>query len=776
MNIFRNLMGRVASPRRPGLLSAPSLPLLSLSLRERAGVRALKLNGAFTLPFFLFALLANVSASTVNFSFQDGAGNPIANTKVIIWPTAGPYLKQPWITGASTFGFTTDANGNGTEPNMQPGLFGVRLVQEPNTPFIISVPNDSLTYNVSSLALLGPQTGFNLAVTNVSTNFSSLVLSTNIVMISGIPTLTFTLFTSTNAGGSGTIGNVTVTNITGPVAGLSVVVSGTNVMLTQTNGAGNGTVYYQGLTGDGTLLGVNGSPNTSSGTFALFDLPQNVNTVYSGPKSGGPGPASFQPDPEFFGGNIFGLNAANITAGLLGYSLFPSGIVSNGYTLPFTVNNSLNVAGTSTASEFIGSGLGLLPNTIPPSSIGNQTPFSVGAWNAGGVFAPTTTLSIYLNPGGGANLMNWTNSTHWGYFLWTNAVNGAQIIIDATYGNMTNLLGTNTWAQFVGGGAGLVNLNSMNLVSPGAVRNFFLGPAGNITLTGTDNEAAGFHALFQDTTGSFNVATGEASLYANGTGSSNVATGYYALNGNSIGNANTAVGFQALYNLGSGSNNIGLGWDAGTSLASGEINNIDIGNNGVAGDIGQIRIGTAGLQTNFTWAGTGNGNGAGITSLNASQLASGTVPAGALGNAALLAGANFTGPITLPGTTNDSTTTNLLVGAPGYTNWQTIVNQGYMGFISNNVCISNLQSLVAGQMNWVDIFLRNTNASAVVYLSWAGNAPAILNGGTNGPVFGGGLTNAWPLYPSTGYYHAHGTIFGTNWATNAVWELSNPGS
>src|SRR5256884_9806082 len=52
---------------------------------------------------------------------------------------------------------------------------------------------------------------------------------------------------------------------------------------------------------------------------------------------------------------------------------------------------------------------------------------------------------------------------------------------------------------------------------------------------------------------------------------------------------NTAEGFQALKNN-SGSSNIAMGSSAGVNLTTGS-NNIDIGNQGVAGDSNTIRIG-----------------------------------------------------------------------------------------------------------------------------------------------------------------------------------------
>jgi len=112
---------------------------------------------------------------------------------------------------------------------------------------------------------------------------------------------------------------------------------------------------------------------------------------------------------------------------------------------------------------------------------------------------------------------------------------------------------------------------------------------------------------------------------------------------------------------------------------------------------------------------------------------------------------------------NDVTSVNLLSG----TNWPVVFNRDYWTFVSNNICISNCQNLNAAADNWVNIFLRVTNIAQTVYVSWApwpSGAIPILNGFTNG----------WPLIFSQGYYHLCGHIFGTNWATNAEWELTNP--
>jgi hypothetical protein len=73
---------------------------------------------------------------------------------------------------------------------------------------------------------------------------------------------------------------------------------------------------------------------------------------------------------------------------------------------------------------------------------------------------------------------------------------------------------------------------------------------------------------------------------------------------NSQSSPNCAFGYQALF-AATGSYNVGIGNYAGFNLTSGS-NNIDIGNEGVAGENGIIRIGTAGTQITTVIAGIEN--------------------------------------------------------------------------------------------------------------------------------------------------------------------------
>jgi hypothetical protein len=114
--------------------------------------------------------------------------------------------------------------------------------------------------------------------------------------------------------------------------------------------------------------------------------------------------------------------------------------------------------------------------------------------------------------------------------------------------------------------------------------------------------------------------------------------------------------------------------------------------------------------------------------------------------------------------------------ANDYTNWwlNVATNHVYRCSLQTNnaaYCLTNLQGLVAGQDNWVDLYLQNTNSAANITLWWAtgvttpvtGYIP-ILNGFTNGLL----ITN------SQGWFHLHGDIYGTNYMSNATWEASWP--
>jgi hypothetical protein len=181
------------------------------------------------------------------------------------------------------------------------------------------------------------------------------------------------------------------------------------------------------------------------------------------------------------------------------------------------------------------------------------------------------------------------------------------------------------------GSAGVLTLGGAPFLHNFGSANTFVGSsAGNTSMTGTENSAFGFHALVFNTTGGFNAAFGASALQFN-TGSSNSAFGAVALHANTTGGGNSAFGESALLSnttainnsafggsalvsnttggsnsafgrgalqsLASGSGNIAIGTFAGSKLTGAESNNLYIGNVGVAGESGTIRIGNPAVHT-----------------------------------------------------------------------------------------------------------------------------------------------------------------------------------
>ena len=185
-----------------------------------------------------------------------------------------------------------------------------------------------------------------------------------------------------------------------------------------------------------------------------------------------------------------------------------------------------------------------------------------------GVGAGTLVLNIgeqNTATGAAALLLNTTGSF--------NTANGALALLNNTEGIQNTATGESALYSNTTGGANTAIGNS----------------ALERNTTGGANTANGVSALFSNTTGNENTATGISALSSNTTGYRNTANGRSALAFNTTGFLNTANGYQALLNN-TGSGNTALGYLAGSNLTTGD-DNICIGNVGVAGDGGTIRIG-----------------------------------------------------------------------------------------------------------------------------------------------------------------------------------------
>jgi Chaperone of endosialidase len=144
-------------------------------------------------------------------------------------------------------------------------------------------------------------------------------------------------------------------------------------------------------------------------------------------------------------------------------------------------------------------------------------------------------------------------------------------------------------------GSTAVGFEALSSNVSGSVNTALGSSALTLNTTGADNTAAGAVALASNTTGDGNTAIGGSTMYGNRTGFDNTATGSFALYINTTGSYNTATGFNALEHNLTGSNNIAMGMEAGAAITGDA--NIDIGNGGVAGESGRIRIGTERIHT-----------------------------------------------------------------------------------------------------------------------------------------------------------------------------------
>ncbi|MGO9270630.1 MAG: tail fiber domain-containing protein [Terriglobia bacterium] len=310
------------------------------------------------------------------------------------------------------------------------------------------------------------------------------------------------------------------------------------------------------------------------------------------------------------------------------------------------------------AQTFAGNGAGLtnvnaatLDGTSPGNFIQNGTSPQAGAnFNIagsgalGGILSlpATTTVSVGVIDLGGSPFIHacCPESTE-NTFVGTNA---------GTY------LGGFTANASTHGGVGAntaVGDNALSHVTSGYWNTAIGDDALVSTSTGIANTAIGYAALSQNFAGIGNTAVGLSALLINETGQGNTAIGEGALSGSTAGD-NVAVGAAAGQNLKTGSSNIIVGTSAGTRFFSNESNNIDIGNYGVSGESGVVRIGTSGTQARAFIAGI-----TGVTPKGASplpvvidsngQLGTGTSAVGTVTSVA--SGAGLTGgPITTSGT------------------------------------------------------------------------------------------------------------------------------
>lgn len=213
-------------------------------------------------------------------------------------------------------------------------------------------------------------------------------------------------------------------------------------------------------------------------------------------------------------------------------------------------------------------------------------------WRRGFALGALVLASFALSP-----LAHAVTPAPGGGYPGANTALGAQALQSLTTGAYNTAIGSGALFHTTTGGSNTAEGFHALFFNTTGFANIALGGYtlfGNTT--GKYNTATGLNTLFANTTGSGNEGNGFQALFHNTTGNNNTGNGPNALSSNTTGSFNVANGFKALFNNTSGNFNIALGPQAGFNLNTGN-NNIDIGNLGVAGESGIMRIGTNGTHT-----------------------------------------------------------------------------------------------------------------------------------------------------------------------------------
>ncbi len=130
----------------------------------------------------------------------------------------------------------------------------------------------------------------------------------------------------------------------------------------------------------------------------------------------------------------------------------------------------------------------------------------------------------------------------------------------------------------VGGSYFLGSHQALFVVPNGSGNNWFDCEAGNTTVTGHSNVAAGQQCMANVTSGNSNLGIGTSAMFALLSGNNNVAIGTAALNNLTTGIGNFAIGTSALFRLTTNSTNVAIGTNSLSGLLTGD-SNVGIGNN-----------------------------------------------------------------------------------------------------------------------------------------------------------------------------------------------------
>jgi hypothetical protein len=349
--------------------------------------------------------------------------------------------------------------------------------------------------------------------------------------------------------------NSTANTFFGFSAGISTTggqntANGYDALFTNTTGFGNSAIGYQALYNN-----TQGSYNVATGYQSLWSNNTGLGNIAYGPQS-----LYFNTSGYYnsaLGNSALYSNQTgwgNVAAGISSLVANTTGNLNNAFgteALKNSIDGSENISigyKSGLAIEH-SSGMICIGSQILGDDIGNHTYIAN--------IYPTTVTGrlVYVDANGmlGTNTAA-VHSDDW--LLVGNDFSNSNIDVNSYLGTWA---GVNFPLQFKVNGvrSGLIDWES----TP-STGNTFFGFSAGIATTGTSagckNFAAGYEALFTNTTGNFNSATGYYALYYNN-GDQNVADGYNALFYHSTGEGNVGIGGQAIYYNEHGSVNTALG-------------------------------------------------------------------------------------------------------------------------------------------------------------------------------------------------------------------------
>lgn len=497
---------------------------------------------------------------------------------------------------------------------------------------------------------------------------------------------------------------------------------------------GNGATNYLTLTANS---GNSYLSLGSSGIIALFQQGSQTTFCYNG------NPCVIAPNGNNtqIGNNVFIPNTGALEIGsttAANTALVVQQDFGNTFANLFSISSSTNSAGTVTNPFFTVTNKGSV-------GVGTSTPGATFSVSGTGLFSGSLTAGSLNIPGTADGCATFLT----GVLGSTGSAcgSGGSSFGYPFPGNATSTLLTFNGGINVGPSATYQLNNTTVITGSTTLDDYYFGPAGSASYTGTDNTGFGAGALSSISTGSRDTAIGRQAIDGNTTGNDTTAVGFFAGNigvgeydddtfigawtnenvgsvfasttelgykagYNNAGSGNTLLGYQTGFNLGSGASNIALGQDVDlpSSTASGQLN------------IGNLIYGT-GAYTGVTPSSIATGGSVGIGTSTPGSLFS----IGGVANFTTATSTFYGNGINIPANQCYAVGGVCIGGGTG-TNYFTLTGSNLQNNVGNALGINTIPTIAA-----LEVQASSTTGNAFTAWSTTGsNLFSILNNGNVG--------------------------------------------